>query len=275
MKRVSVIIPVYNSEKTIDAVLNSIANQTAVDEILEVIVIDDGSVDHSSIVIKAFINSHPSLNVRYIKQDNGGVSTARNHGLREAKGEFIALFDSDDLWLPQKIEKQLNVIDNNPEIVFLGTAHFIGIESKKMPLKLLTGEVKHLYNASLKDLYWKHFPATSSILFRRKVIESIGYFDESQSYCEDINYFQKFCINYNYYFLPEFLVHLDYSKPYFGSEGLSSNFKGMHLGSLKNLKELKNGGYFNLLEYLFYRVYFELKYWRRILKRKLNDINYR
>lgn len=275
MNRVSVIIPVYNNEKTIERVLLSVTAQTAISEILEVIVVDDGSDDTSAIVIQDFIKEHSGLRIRYIKQENGGASSARNHGMREANGEFIALLDSDDLWMPNKIERQLKVIDQNPEIVFLGTSYVLGKNKKKVPLVLYGKTVNSLFKATLKDIYWKHFPVTPSVIFRRSAINSIGYFDETQKYGEDINYFQKFCIHFNYYYLPEYLLQIAFNKTYFGSEGLSSNFNGMHKGGLKNLKELKNGGYFNMLEYLFYRAYFQLKYWRRIVIRILNRINHK
>lgn len=275
MNRVSVIIPVYNSEKTIEQVLLSVVEQTAISEILEVIVVDDGSRDTSAIVIQAFIKAHPELHIRYIKQENGGASAARNHGMKEANGEFIALLDSDDLWLPNKIERQLEVIDQNPEIVFLGTSYVLGTDKKEVPLVLYGKAINTLFKATLKDIYWKHFPVTPSVIFRRSAINTIGYFDETQKYGEDINYFQKFCIHFNYYYLPEYLLHIAFNKTYFGSEGLSSNFKGMHEGGLKNLGELKNGGYFSASEYLCYRAYFQLKYWRRIIIRILNSMNYK
>ena len=275
MNRISVIIPVYNNEKTIERVLLSVAKQTAISEILEVIVVDDGSKDRSAIIIQTFIKDHSELCIRYIKQKNGGASSARNRGMREANGEFIALLDSDDLWMPNKIERQLEIIDKNPEIVFLGTSYVLGSDKKEVPLFLYGKAVNTLFKATLKDIYWKHFPVTPSVIFRRNAINTIGYFDENQKYGEDINYFQKFCIHFNYYYLPEYLLQIAFNKTYFGSEGLSSNFKGMHKGGLKNLKELKNGGYFNISEYLFYRAYFQLKYWRRIVIRILNRISHK
>lgn len=275
MNRISVIIPVYNNEKTIERVLLSVAEQTAISEILEVIVVDDGSKDRSAIIIQTFIKDHSELCIHYIKQNNGGASSARNQGMRKANGEFIALLDSDDLWMPNKIERQLEIIDQNPEIFFLGTSYVLGSDKKEVPLILYGKAVNTLFKATLNDIYWKHFPVTPSVIFRRSAINTIGYFDENQKYGEDINYFQKFCIHFNYYYLPEYLLQIGFNKTYFGSEGLSSNFAGMHEGGLKNLRELRNGGYFSISEYLFYRAYFQLKYWRRIVIRILNRISHK
>lgn len=270
--RVSVIVPVYNSEKTILKVLESIYEQTARECIVEIIIINDGSTDASEDIIKRFAMSHPSLNILYIKQDNKGVSSARNQGILKATGDLIALLDSDDLWLPNKIERQLQVFNDNPEIVFLGTGHYIGSELREVPLIIRGKEIKGLYKANLHDIYWKHFPATPSVVFRRKAVNKLGLFDENQKYGEDINYFQKFCIHFNYFYLAEPLLHIAFNKSYFGSEGLSSNFKGMHKGDLKNLRELKDEGHLTFIEYFFYRIFFQLKYWRRIIIRRINRI---
>lgn len=267
MSRVSVVIPVFNSEKTIIPVIESVLNQTAIDQVLEIIIVDDGSKDGSIKLVENFVRVNSCPKIKIIKKNNGGVSSARNHGMRSSKGEFIAFLDSDDLWLPNKIERQLEVMDKNPGIYFLGTAYLLGKDKKEVKLRLPGKNIDSLYKASLVDIYWKHFPTTPSVIFRRESIGTVGYFNELQKYGEDINYFQKFCISLNYYYLPECLVHVAYNKSFFGSEGLSSNFKGMHKGGIQNLKELKNNGCFTLSQYILFRIYFELKYWRRLLLR--------
>ena len=260
MNRVSVVITVYNSEKTILDVLQSVIQQTALSEIKEIIIVDDGSSDSSSLIIDDFIKSTSYLDIRYYYQENKGASAARNRGMREAKGEFIALLDSDDLWLPNKIECQLQILDENPHIYFLGTSYLVGLNKEKVDLILRGKKIDKLFKADLRDIYWKHFPVTPSVIFRKSAIDVVGYFDENQKFGEDINYFQKFCIYFNYYYLPEHLLHVGYNKKYFGSEGLSSNFKGMHEGDLKNLREIRDGGYISKWDYLFYRCRFQGKW---------------
>ena len=267
MGKVSVVIPLYNSENTIIKVLESVLSQTAIKQILEVIVIDDGSSDSSAVLVEKFIQERSTKLIRLIKKENGGVSSARNLGIKEARGEFVALLDSDDLWLPNKIERQLQVINDNPHIVFMGSAYYLGSEMTPVKLTLPWKKTDKLFNATLSDIYFKHFPTTPSVIFRTSAIHTVGFFNESQKYGEDINYFQKFCINYNYYYLPECLVHVAFNKAYVGSEGLSSNYKEMHRGTLVNLKELRVGGHFSLGQYMLFRIFFELKYWRRIILR--------
>ena len=104
---ISVIIPVYNREKLIEKSIQSVLNQTYRD--LELIVVDDGSIDKTREVVKSI--NDPRL--KYIYQPNQGACSARNRGIEEAKGDFIAFQDSDDIWALDKLEKQMKVFDNS------------------------------------------------------------------------------------------------------------------------------------------------------------------
>jgi glycosyltransferase involved in cell wall biosynthesis len=102
MPRVSVIIPAYNAAEHISGALESIFDQTFRD--FEVIVVDDGSTDNTKEVVRAFQGKE---NVRYFYQRNGGQSSARNLGVREARGEYLAFLDADDLWMPEFLERMV------------------------------------------------------------------------------------------------------------------------------------------------------------------------
>ena len=131
--KVSVIIPVYNSEKTIVQVLDSVKRQTRFDYICEILVINDGSKDQSEELIQNYICEHSELPISYYSKENGGASSARNFGMRRAKGEYIAFLDSDDLWMPEKIEVQMKILLQHREIVFLGA----GYEDRPFYLSLI------------------------------------------------------------------------------------------------------------------------------------------
>ena len=103
---ISVIIPVYNRYNLIDRAIKSVLEQTRRPD--EIIVIDDGSTDGTD---KIIINSYPDIIL--LKQKNRGVSYARNNGIKNAKGTWITLLDSDDEWLPEKLEKQLMTLQDN------------------------------------------------------------------------------------------------------------------------------------------------------------------
>ena len=105
---VSVIIPTYNRADYIGEAIESVLAQTY--SPLEIIVIDDGSTDNTSEIVARY-----APRVRYIRQENAERGAARNHGLRLANGEFIAFIDSDDVWLPHKIEKDIEVFSKNPK----------------------------------------------------------------------------------------------------------------------------------------------------------------
>lgn len=95
MPKISVIVPVYNTEKYIQKCLESIVNQTMKD--IEIIVVNDGSKDKSEDIIEQFIkNNKSNIKIKYYKKKNGGLSDARNYGVQKATGEYIAFVDSDD-----------------------------------------------------------------------------------------------------------------------------------------------------------------------------------
>lgn len=110
MTKVSVIIPVYNREVMIKKAINSVLDQTFND--FEVIVVDDGSVDRT----KEAVADIKDARVKYFHKENGGVSSARNLGIKEAKGEYICFLDSDDYYDPKKIEKQVEVLNKNADV---------------------------------------------------------------------------------------------------------------------------------------------------------------
>lgn len=107
---VSVIIPTYNRENTIKESINSVLNQTYKD--IELIVVDDGSSDGTIDVVRSIKDSR----LKYIQQENQGACVARNNGISIAAGEYIAFQDSDDAWSEDKLEKQVPILENNPEV---------------------------------------------------------------------------------------------------------------------------------------------------------------
>ena len=111
MKKVSVIIPVYGVEKYIAATVQSVLEQTYKE--FELLIIDDGSPDQSVEVCQQFLTDS---RVRIIRQENRGVCAARNTGIRHAQGEYLAFLDGDDLWLPEKLEKHFNHLENSSNV---------------------------------------------------------------------------------------------------------------------------------------------------------------
>ena len=165
---ISVVIPAYNAEDTIIDCLHGVLEQTRADLIEEILIIDDGSKDNTVEVINSNITDN---RVKVISKENGGVSTARNLGIKTAKAEWIALLDSDDVWKPNKIEKQIEAIKKYPDISFIGANR--NAENVKMG-KRIEG---NLYSLTLRNILVKNWPHTSTALIKKSVFDEVGLFD--------------------------------------------------------------------------------------------------
>jgi len=255
---VSVVIPMYNSSLTIENTLKSVANQTYLN--FEVIVVDDGSKDDSSNKVEQFSAAHPEIKLRLIKKTNGGVSTARNAGMKASSGDYIALLDSDDEWLPEKLKIQMSVFEEQPNIDFLGSTrnneHFKRFFFKKFD---------YFTSISSRLLLYKTFLTTPTTVFKRKILDTVGYFDETQKFAEEGNYWIRVCKDNHCVLQNESLVITGGGKPDFGFSGLSSNLKEMEKGELKNMRDALKLKIIGRLEYSFLVLYSLLKYARRIL----------
>lgn len=261
-KTVSVVIPMYNSSGTIQGTLNSVKNQTCKD--FEIIVVDDGSTDNCAALVEEYITENQDLNISLIKKRNGGVSTARNAGMRAAQGDYIALLDADDEWDKQKLQEQLTVLEADPAIDLLGCNR-----NGQVLDSFLSKKFSRLTPISARFLMYKNFFSTPTVIFKRKILTEIGFFDETQRYAEEGNYWLRICNKNNCMLLNESYVLTGGGKPDFGFSGLSSNLKEMEKGELKNLREALRLNVVGIFEYSFLVVYSVLKYIRRLVIVKL------
>lgn len=253
---ISVIIPMFNAEKTIIRTLDSVRNQDYDLNQFEVIVINDGSTDNSKMLVEKYIKENPSLDIKLLESVNGGVSKARNLGLKIAKGEFIALLDADDEWLSGKTKKQLNYLNNKDlQIDFIATRR----NNNKI---LLPYRVENnLAEITFKKLLIRNEAQPSTVIFKRKILENTGYFNENHRYAEDLNYWMKIAKSNNkMYILDESLMIADGGKKTFGVAGLSANLFAMQDGFQKNLKEMYLLKYINFTHYVFLSVFYKAKY---------------
>ena len=111
---ISVVIPTYNAERTIKRALDSVRKQTAVELISEIIVVNDGSTDGTQKIVEDYRKNHPEISVLLINKKNGGVSSARNIGMENANGNWIALLDSDDEWRENHLEELNTLMEQFP-----------------------------------------------------------------------------------------------------------------------------------------------------------------
>ena len=262
---ISVIIPVYNAEKSIKKSLASIKDQTWNGD-FEIIIVNDGSTDGSRTIIENYRLKNPEMNIQLLNQQNRGVSCARNTAMKIAKGEFLALLDADDEWLPEKTEKQMRLLsDEDNKIDFLTSLW----NDEKVRFPYSVDPKSKLVPVTLRKLLFKITGQTSTAIFKRRVLENTGYFDENQSYSEDANYWMRITENNKMSLLPEKLVFAGGGKKSFGSSGLSANLPEMEKGIQKNIREMYRAGRINLAEYVFYFVISKMKYWVRPLRAKL------
>ncbi len=189
MPLVSVIIPAYNCARYIRETIESILSQEGAYDI-EVIVINDGSIDDTGDIARAFGSP-----VRVIDQANAGVCAARNHGIREAKGDFIALVDHDDYWLPNKLANQLAAFEAYPHVDVVFSEFFrwlphdkdgsfespSAFEAMAKPQGIDSEFSGWIYHQMLLDSW----VLTSTALARSSVIVASGGFDESLPFSED------------------------------------------------------------------------------------------
>ena len=185
MPAVSVIMPTFNVERYIAAALESVLAQTWRD--FEVLAIDDGSTDGTARVVEAFAAG--DARIRVLHKANGGISSARNMGLRDAAGEFIALLDGDDAWDPEFLESQMAILHAHPEIdLVTGNARNLGGHRDGQPARPWPDHRPH---PDLLGMIADEEAVFIMCVFRRRVYEQIGGFDESLRTNEDYDYWLR------------------------------------------------------------------------------------
>lgn len=143
---ISIIMPVYNSEKFIEKSIKSVLNQDYNN--WELLIIDDCSTDKSSKIISTYSNKYKRIK-HFKNEQNKGVSKSRNFGIKNAKGDYIAFLDSDDIWYNDKLSKQINFMKNN-NYVFTFTAYEIIDENGKQKNKIIKASKEINYKKLLK-----------------------------------------------------------------------------------------------------------------------------
>jgi len=198
VKTVSVIIPTYNYGRFIAEAIDSVLAQTY--PLLEIIVVDDGSTDDTPRIAAAYGDR-----IRYIRQQNAGVGAARNAGIAAARGEYVAFLDSDDIWLPEKIAKQLALFEADPELglVHCGIEKFDPAGKLTVLLSGMEGWVAPYLLRLDRDVI---VAAGSSPMLPKRVIEEIGGFDTRLPPSEDWDFCYRVCLRYRVGFVPEVLV---------------------------------------------------------------------
>ncbi|WP_438347158.1 glycosyltransferase [Paenibacillus sp. FA6] len=195
----SVIIPTYNREKFIGRAIKSVLQQTCTD--YELIVVDDGSTDQTSKIVKSF-----GERVRYVYKKNGGPSAGRNKGITLAKGKYIAFLDSDDLYLPVKLQKNKEFLETHPECHFLYSWYYSVRRGRR---KQLISNIKGVsdLNKFRLQLYGRTFTIrTSTAVIHHSCFDKVGLFNTKYRYSQDWDMWLRLACHYRGYCQKEPLV---------------------------------------------------------------------
>ncbi|KYC39316.1 glycosyl transferase family A [Scytonema hofmannii PCC 7110] len=198
MPKISVVIPAYNSMQYLPETLESVLQQTFTD--FEVLIINDGSSDN----IIQWASEITDPRVKLISQKNQGVSVARNTGIAQSQGEYIAFLDADDLWEQTKLEKQVRYLDENPEVGLVHTSMALVDRNGKSTGRVMTsvaeGEV-------WKELVESNKIACSSVMVRRRCLEKVGGFEPNLHFAEDWDLWIRISSHYSFAVLKEPLYY--------------------------------------------------------------------
>ena len=205
MTEVSVIIPTYNREKFISECVQSVLAQTL--PAREIIIVDDGSTDATYNILRDLgFNSLSTKKtvLRYFFQQNRGVSSARNLGIKEARSEYIALLDSDDLWLKSKLDRQVSAFQNDTQSSRLCHTDEIWIRNG-VRVNQHKKHKKHGGNVFQSCLKLCCI-SPSSAMMHRAVFEDFGFFDEDLPACEDYDFWLRYSAKEDVNFIDEPLI---------------------------------------------------------------------
>ena len=222
--KISVVIPTYNRIALVERAIDSVLRQSI--KPFDIIVVDDGSDDGTSEMIQ---KKYRSINL--VQQQNSGVSAARNNGIKHAKGDWISLLDSDDEWTEKKLENQANRLIKNPDYHFCHTNEIwirngIRVNQKKKHQK---------YGGYIFDKCLDICRISpSSTLFKKNILEHVGWFDNHLPVCEDYDLWLRITADYKILFVDEPLI-IKYGGH---TDQLSQSVKGIELFRIKSLENL-------------------------------------
>jgi len=197
MPIVTVIIPTYNRSKLLVETIESVLLQSYTD--FELLIIDDGSTDDTRQAVSALNDSR----IKYIYKQNGGVSSARNLGLNNAKGEFICFLDSDDLWPEKFLQTMIKSLQDNAQY---GAAYCMRTRLFDDGSTQPSYQKEFFFSGNITErLFEKTFIQTSAICFRREILKGL-FFDESMANGEDVDMWLKVSTRTQFLFVPDIQI---------------------------------------------------------------------
>ncbi len=224
--KIDVIIPTFNRAHVLERAINSVLNQKYQD--FNLTIVDDGSHDETAHILKKYEGQKKIL---ILRQENKGVSAARNLGIRNSNAPWISFLDSDDEWLPQKLQVQIDYLRKNPSCHFVHSDEiWIRNGVRINPKKKFDKSNTDIFRRSLETC----LISPSTVLLKRDFIQNMGCFDESLKICEDYDLWIKTMLETDVHYIPELLI-----KKYGGhSDQLSSAYFEMDHWKIKSLMNI-------------------------------------
>ena len=225
--KVSVIIPTFNRAWSLKEAIDSVLSQDYPH--LELIVVDDGSTDSTHAILDSY-----GERIKRLRQENRGVSSARNHGIRIADGDLIAFLDSDDRWMKKKISTQVQFFKNHPEAMICQTEE-IWIRNGNRVNK------KKIHQKPSGDIFEPSLTlclvSPSAVMMRRNFFNEAGLFDETLPACEDYDLWLRASAS-----LPVFLIETPLIEKRGGHSDQLSRAWGLDIYRIQSLIKIINGG---------------------------------
>ncbi|MCI1193140.1 glycosyltransferase family 2 protein [Calidifontimicrobium sp. SYSU G02091] len=222
---VSVVVPAYNAAWCVRKAIDSVLAQSFRD--FELLAVDDGSTDDTFAVLSSYGRS-----VRVIRQSNRGLSSARNAGIRESRGRFVAFLDADDWWMPTKLQRQVDLLQSRPEIGFVSTtARVEGSDGRLLNMWSCTP----CSGPFLPRLFGANGDVAgsgSAVMARRELLDRVGGFDESLRSLEDVDMWMRLAAVTGYACIDEPLVVI-LKRP----DSMSRNLEVMKKASVQVMKK--------------------------------------
>jgi glycosyltransferase involved in cell wall biosynthesis len=189
---VSIVVPLFNKEDFIIQSLKSIVAQTYTN--WECIIVDDGSTDSSPTLVKEYLSTH-NLNYTFLSQSNLGPSSARNLGITNSKGKYVALLDADDIWMPLKLEKQVAYMEINPDVMLCLSNYLIFNDLNPNQLKAVRSKNPLTQIKGWLDMRGFGGLVESTGLFRRQCITDELLFDRNLHTTEGLDFTLKWYLS--------------------------------------------------------------------------------
>ena len=277
---VTVVIPCYNQAHFLGEAIESVLSQSY--QRYEIVVVDDGSTDNTSEVA----SHYPPEKVRLIRQENRGLSAARNAGLGQSRGEYVVFLDADDRLLPEALEVGVRELEAHPECAFVsGGFRYVGADGSPFTNRKQSCPDKEHYLEMLRGSY---LGMHATYMYRRSIFESVGAFDTSLKFCEDsdlhLRIGRKFPVHCHDKVIAEYRLH--------GST-MTRNAAGMlrdsvavfrsqrrHVEGNRRYEEALKGGVRNAQDFygmqLVYefRVHVREREWRQVMRDMLAMLRY-